>query len=100
MTSTENLRALRRTDPASDLVDASLDQRASDDLARITLNAPTEHRSRRRVSRRTVLVGVAAAPAGAIGLAITDPFGTTPPALAATPPLIDNVLGNGQPART
>ena len=100
MTSTENLRALRRADPAADLADASLDQRASDDLARITLHAPTESRSQRGVSRRTVLVGVAAATAGAIGLAVTDPFGTTPPALAATPPLIDNVLGNGQPART
>ncbi|NEA33832.1 CU044_5270 family protein [Streptomyces sp. SID13031] len=99
MTLKDNLAVLRHADPAAGLPDGPLDQRADDDLARIldepTVAVPPSHRS---VGRRAVLVTVAAVTAGAIGLMVSDPFGAKTPAMAATPPMLGNVLGAGQPA--
>ncbi|MEV6272139.1 CU044_5270 family protein [Kribbella sp. NPDC051936] len=99
MNSTNKIDLLRRADPASNVTDRQLDERARQDLEQILRNAPAEALpSRQRVGRRTLLVGVAAATAGAMALVVTDPFSATQPAVAATPPMLDRVLGPGQPA--
>jgi hypothetical protein len=99
MNSVDRIETLRRADRAGKIPDGPLDERAREDLAEILSEASAETPSRQWVSRRTLLVGVAAATAGAVGLVVADPFGSTSPAVAATPPLIDSVLNGGKPAK-
>jgi hypothetical protein len=99
MNSVDRIETLRRADPAGKIPDGPLDKRAREDLAEILSEASAETPPRQLVSRRTLVVGVAATTAGAVCLVVADPFGSTSTAVAATPPLIDSVLNGGRPAR-
>jgi len=97
--SIDKIDRLRRADPASYIPDGQLDERARQDLEHVLRGGAAEALpSRHRIGRRTLLVGVAAATAAGVALVVTDPFGAAQPAMAATPPMLDRVLGLGQPA--
>ncbi|QNE18196.1 hypothetical protein F1D05_10190 [Kribbella qitaiheensis] len=106
-----DLDLLRQADPAAAIPDGPLNEdelaglnRA---LARIAVKesvaapatAVAVRRSRPRVTRRTVMIGVAATLVAAAGLVVVDPFGSTGVAIAATPVLLDGELRTGGPAK-
>lgn len=99
MATDDHIEALRLADPAHGITDGPLDELARTELARILREDSRERSSPHWINRRTLLAGVAAATAAAVGLIVVDPFASAPLAVAATPPLVDNVLGAGQPAK-
>jgi hypothetical protein len=94
---TDHLQIVRQGDPAAHITDGPLDRRGREDLRQI-LSGTTVTPVRPPVARRSLLVGVAAVSAGAVGVVVLDPFGAAQPAAAATPPMIAGLLGSGKPA--